>query len=565
MMRLLHIFFSVIIILVSGESWALLREKAELKQGRYTGSISLPNEKLAVVADIFLESPEDLTQFPSLNAIFKVTLGGYNSHEYRTEIYKDLKYDFDEGALTFDEMNNDLVMTTEVNKVSGSTKITGKVYFRSSSAWGELELTQESDEPEDFLDQSPKILNTKPFVPALDGQYLGICNGLPTALQVQTARGLGDRKIDPNISTGLEKDYGITGRLGYKNDSFCGGLPKSKWCTREHFTAGSYNFILGKLSLRGERSSIKCSRKNQTTLSCQYQAFSKLINCDLKKEVKIPDSAKLFPRSFNLTATPEQRKDLPEPNPPRNEKLTEALGGNFYGFVHNESNDTYLPIRIEVIPFSSTENPHNPNQMMVSATASIYLQSFESGQFYTQRYEPRSFYLRPGFVLAGSGTDSFFTVTEWKQGFIRGEFYSHAFGKVGTIQLIKGSPLKTPVGMKVVNSFHGEFDRFFPEGKYRQWLKLDFPAQPNDIKENLVRFSGSYQSIVGQTPIRDIEVGFFDPFTGKFGWQLSLEEDSTFGAGQVREDKNIDVFWPPRPIFGVVGDDYEFLTYSRKK
>lgn len=59
---------------------------AQLKHGRYVGWIELEEKKvrLAVVADIFLESPEDLTQFPRVNAAFRINLGGYNTHEYIT-------------------------------------------------------------------------------------------------------------------------------------------------------------------------------------------------------------------------------------------------------------------------------------------------------------------------------------------------------------------------------------------------------------------------------------------------------------------------------------------------
>lgn len=563
-MKLSYLYISIAFLLSLSSASVQAAGKGELKQSRYIGTITFPAEKLAVVADIFLESPEDLTQFPVLNAIFKISLGGYSSNEYRTEIFKNLKYDFDEGSLTFDEMKNDFVMTTVVQNSSGRSKIVGKVYVRSSATWGEIELLEESDEPEDLEFVQALKISAKPFIPALDGQYSGLCDGRSTTLQVQTARGMGERKSDSNTSMGLERDYGITGRLGFKKDSLCQGLANSKWCVRDNYTSGSYNVIAGKLNLRGEKSSMKCTRKDQETLDCQFQAFSKITNCDLKKKAAPTETAKFFPRAYNLSPSDPQSEKLPEPSPPTNAALSQALRGAFYGFIHNESNDTYLPVRLDVIPFSSTENPHNPNQMMISTTASIFFGSFNSSQFYTQRYDARSFYLRPGFMLSGTDTDSFFTISEWSQGFIRGNFYSQKFGKVGTIQLVKDTPPEIPKEMKLMSSFHGEFQRYLHEDKISQWLKLDFPGQPNDIQDNLIRFTGSYQAVFNSSPIRDIEVGFFDPLTGRFGWQLSLEDESTFGTGQVDNTQNLKIFWPPRPIFGVSVEDYELKTFQRK-
>lgn len=66
--------------------------------------------------------------------------------------FHDLKYDFDHGALTFNEEGNDLLMTTEVGARGGRAKITGDVFVRSSAISGRIELLEESDEPgDDFL------------------------------------------------------------------------------------------------------------------------------------------------------------------------------------------------------------------------------------------------------------------------------------------------------------------------------------------------------------------------------------------------------------------------------
>lgn len=534
---------------------------AELKHGRYIGWIELEEkkERLAVVAEFYLESPEDFTQFPRLNAAFRVSLGGYNTHEYLTETFHDLKYDFNHGGLTFDEAGNDLLMTTEVGSQGGRAKIMGDVFVRSSAVNGKIELLQESDEPGDDLFEA--VLPTAaqlPFASLLEGQYEGVCNGKNAAFQIQTVRGL--ESESNNQSPGLERHYGINGRLVYKNDTLCGELPKGMWCSRQHFKNGSFNFFTGLLTFESKQGSEECTLRG-SELTCRLRVFTDTVECRLKKP-KVTQPARFSPRGFFLRPSKEQSQALPEPEPPRNQSLTQALKGRFHGYLHNESNNTYVPLRLDVIPFSSTENPHNPNQMNVSATASFFLGRDFSGPFTTQRFDPRSFYLRPGFMLSGPDSDSFLNVTTWKTGFISGTWISKAYGRVGTFQLVKGEAAPLPANAKAVRSFAGEFKGFF--GSLEQWIRFLFPTQPNRAKEQVIPFTGSYQSIVGNTPVRLIEGGAFDPFTGRLGWFISNDDAVTFGSGLIDENGNAQLFWPPQPIVGTVTRSFDYVKFQRR-
>ena len=79
----LHLYFFIFLILLSGFHSlfaysalqpSLTQDAAELKHGRYIGWIEFTErkERIAVVVEFFLESPEDLTKFPGLNAVFKL-------------------------------------------------------------------------------------------------------------------------------------------------------------------------------------------------------------------------------------------------------------------------------------------------------------------------------------------------------------------------------------------------------------------------------------------------------------------------------------------------------------
>ncbi len=561
--------------------WSAWTSPAELKHGRYIGWIVLRNhnQRLAVVSDFFLESPEDLTKFPKLKSIMKLSLGGYNTHEYVTETFEDLHYDFDNGVLNFDEPDKDLAISSEIRKVGSKTKIIGEVFVRSSMISGSLELTLEDDEPGDSEpgDDEPgddgdlfrtRENQTAPFVPLLNGQYEGICDEKMALFQIQTVRGLKTRWQDTEETSGLGRHYGIVGRIALKDEPLCGKLEPGQWCTFFDYSAGSYNFYTGKLNFHGPRAADGCDVL-QGLIQCRIRVQGAFKSCSFKKKDMLIKDARFFARKYHVLATEDQKGDLPEPNPPLNSTLSANLKGIYLGYLHNESNDVYQVVRLHVTPYSSTNSPHNPNQMMVASTVAVHFERGGQGPFFSQTYDSRSFYLRPGFTLMGNRSDSYINIQDWKRGYIRGVWYSHAFGRVGTVELVKADLPSIDRNATILNSFSGEFQgRVNSSGpqEYMRWVKFIFPANPNDLAGNIINFTGSYQSIVGITGVKDIERGAFDPYTGTLGWILSNgEEASTFSNGKIGDDHNALLYWPSTPkVFGAITNDYVFQKYKRQ-
>src|SRR5690606_40849780 len=60
-------------------------------------------------------------------SIFKIGLGGYGTHEYVTEVFEDIFYDFNNGKLTLDQPGNDMVISAEVHNMAKTT-IMGQVW-----------------------------------------------------------------------------------------------------------------------------------------------------------------------------------------------------------------------------------------------------------------------------------------------------------------------------------------------------------------------------------------------------------------------------------------------------
>jgi len=549
---------------------------AELKQGRYIGSLKLDEqgERVAVVADFFLEQPKSYKEFVRLKSVFKLSLGGYNTHEYFVEKFDDIK-DSGLGTLTFDEPENDLVITAEVKEVSSKTVFKGQVYIRSSAASGFMDLTLEDDEPPegDDSENSSRLPSSRvdeaPFIPLLEGQYEGLCEGNKQAMfQLQTVRGLKTIWQGETETSSLGRYYGIVGRVAYKDSIQCGDLGPNQWCTLYNFGGGSYNFYLGKLNLHGARSSEECDI-TKGEMKCRIRMQGLSIDCNFKKKDTSVKPAKFFARQYNLRPTAEQMQDLPPPAPPENKELNLALRGNFAGYLHNETNDTYQIVRINVVSFSTDLNPmHNPTGSQITTNAAVHLNRTVKDPFFTQRYEPRSSYWVPGFTLNDSKTDSYINVAEWKRGYIRGTWYSHAFGKVGTVQLVKGSLPPIPEAAAMVPSFAGEFEGpMAPDGSVAKlrWFKFLFPTQPTDLIGQLIKYTGSYQPLVGITAVHDIERGTFDPYTGVFGWIISKGEAATFASGYIGSDNNARMYWPPAPdVFGARTGNYVIDNYKRR-
>ncbi len=562
-----------------------------LLDGRYTGWIKLDaaQERIALVVDIFQESPENFTIAPSRNAIFKLSLGGYNTHEYFTETFKDIHSDFDNGTLTLDEPNNDLLITAEVQALGSAPLLVGKVFIRSSAVWGTVYLKYETDEPEERSssgaiprDEEPGsggggapgepdagqgvTPETAPFIPLLEGQYVGLCNGGTAALQIQTVRGLNTKSRTGKDRFGLGPHYGIVGRLSGISPDVCGTIPKGLWCNHFNYDEGSYNLYQGKLVLKGRRSTDACDI-HQGEIKCRIQLQGGVGICTLKKTTLAVQAPRFFARAYHLSVTADQEAVLPEAAPPANADLTAALRGTFSGYLHNETNDTYQVFQLNVFPYSTTNNPHNLNQMTISTTSSAYFGGDVKGSYSTQRFEPRSFYLRPGFTLSGPSSDAFIAIQQWQTGLIRGIWYSHNFGRVGTVELVKSALPAANSSMVMIKNFAGQFKGTAVVGSsVKRWIELLFPVQPNLADENVIEFEGSQQSLTGISAIQIIEKGSFDPYTGRMGWIYARGGAETFISAYLDPSDQLKIYWPPAPdVFGALMADFEFDTYKRIK
>jgi hypothetical protein len=537
----------------------------KLQQGRYYGYVKFDGrkERVAVEADFFLESPEDFTQFPHMEAILKLSLGGYHTKEYLTFVFQNLHYDFDNGVLALDEISNDLSVNAKVHSMGGRAHLEGQVWSRSAAIGGVIELLSESDEPDDEppeANENDKI----PFTPLLDGQYHGLCKGKEAVFQIQTLKGF---NMSDSASGKTLFDYGIVARLAYRRTGV--GRPDygRPWDVHASFAGGVYSPYRGQLIFLGPATTtIECNQQ-QTKLSCRYRLRDAQVLCEFDKEDKTIKAIEIFPRKNHVVPTSEQRKELPIHGAISDAQMASILGGHFTGYLHHESSDSYQTMAMHVVARVSSENPHNPNKVFVSSTSILYFGGESSDLFISQRYEPRSFYIRPGFTIGSPNVDSFIVIEEWKTGYIRGVWYSKSFGRVGTVELIKGPMPTLPVQANLIQKWNGEYQRTINSDgdKFVQWFKLIVPNIPAERTNSMIAFQGSYQVIVGATIIESIEKGFFDPYTGELGWSFIKNEGLSMVTGHLAGDGSLLIYWPPAPhLFLATMGDYKLESFKKK-
>lgn len=533
-------------------TYALLAA-AQLKTGRYVGYIAVDGleQKLGAVYDSYVVQPSDVTAFPRQNGILKITLGGLAGHEYETYVYEDARYDYENGLLSLESVGEDFIVNAAVTNEPHDA-IDGQVFVRSAGTGGSIHLERVSDEPGAG---SGAVLPAEQYLPALAGQYRGICGeNRAVLLQIETARGL--ELLTERERHGLH-NYAIQGRVGIHDPLLCGA--DNLWCVTRNYVDGTYDFAAKRLIIRAPNGTDDCD-VTARGLSCGVHLESTAAErCELTRDPK-PSAIETFTaRSFHLATTPAQRAKLPDPSPPNNDALVAALRGTFTGNLYNEATGRYQVMRLNVIASTSIENPHNENMVFVTATAMLHFGGGNqpSREFWSQQFERRSFYLTPGFTLESPRSDAFMQISDWRTGQVRGVWYSRQFGRVGTFELVKGTDVQTPPpDAKFAPNITGAF-------KGRDWfVDLLLPLQVPRADVSTAQFQGEYGHLDGIIPRRSVDSGAYDFYRGAVGF---LGSDDRLVSGAAASDGSLAFFWPGAPIWGVLmSEDHDMHPFLKE-
>lgn len=557
-----------------------------MKLGKWIGYVQPEGSRdvIALSMDAFLvQKPEEPKQSESLYMLFKLGFGGYLSPEYESEIFEVLEFDYEQFLFTLDDPRNEMVITAYLYQ-KPRPNIEGQVAFRTGVT-GKLYLEYQSDVP-----GLPPPVKPPPFVPKVGGQYEGICGDEKAVLQIETGKGLTAEAPIP--TTGLHH-YLITGTVGIENGECSRVNPPERptWCVDHAFSWASYDFVSGKLFLSGTNQTEECIREGDT-FTCRMQYISKKANgklvedtCRFRKSGDVASAYKPFRRKFHVVPTEAQKEPLPASAPPLSTELVTAARGSYYGYLHHEMLDRYQPVKFNVITSTSTENLHIENNVFASVSPVLYFGRGIGSELWAQQFDKRILYLIPsnplvptspkviipGFTLGSQESDTFVQPTQWTRGFIAGVWYSHAFGRVGTFELVKGDALPPlPAEASVVEAIGGHFRG--PEEKsnggtdYRD-TRLLVPKQPRARNKSFISFQGNQFLKAGGVnwPARRISQGAYDFYTGGIAW---MTDDDAGGeqklvSGFVDGTRGLKLFWPGDRDWAVSIFDHVWGSFPR--
>ena len=541
-----------------------LEAAGQLKRGKYFGGIQMDGSptQIAVVLDTFAVTAPETPDFPQVDAILRVSPGGFFSAEYVSFRFQNFSYNFQKGVLYLEDPAIDISATLEVTNTDSTTVLEGPVVFRPSLKKGRMRVEMNEDE----LSPTGAVGFKIPFLPALAGEYRGKCDAKAAALQIETGR---ESSLSRSSTSGLAH-YVVTGRIGYLEDSMCSENGPA-FCSQRFFTSADYRFFENTLLLQGPRAALNCTTSG-SDLFCRQQILGKNENCTFRKMSEQTTSPEVYPRRFFLKPTAEQKKPLPAPQPPLSEDLVTTLNGSYYGFLHHENRDQYQLIRMGISASSTTIHPHINERVFITASlSSIFGSSWNSSALYGQEFLRKELNIGlngiiiPYYRLDSEGSDTFLVIEEWKTGYLRGIWYSKEYGRVGTFEFLKEVATPVPANLDVIPSLDGEYegptDRD-PKTNNWWWLRAIIPGQIPREKRNTATLQGEYESKNGVTVGRAFESGSIDMYTGAVSFVVPENNYARLFTGFLKQDA-LELIWPGACIWSVRMSDYSPYTYIK--
>ena len=489
----------------------LFADSAELV-GRYTGVLHHDNIKRdqLVVLDIISSNEGDdvpgATEGKDLftyTALLKLQFGDFNSPEYVTYHYYDIRFHEVDKTLPLDDPEQK--MSVIMNFV-GPGKLTGKGRSNLGGEVGQFELSKEGGVPLKY-----------PLMEPIAGEYEGVCtsNGQIHRLQSFTFRS--------NYDTSKEGDpfssYRNFGNWAGKDPLLC--MKPDQYCVKGIFDHGSYNFFEEEFFFTGPKQNVKC----QPTLQ-----GIKCADCDL---IRISNETK-EPRRMAPQAASKQFTTNPNASAPS----LEDIKGVYRGVLHHEFLGIYQRAELNIESFMTPEESAEKGEPKISAVSKLYFGDFDSSEAIIYRFAPRNvpYHTKPftfNLQRPEDDLDAVLQVEEIGQGVVRGTWYSLIYGRVGRFELRKDGKVTLPQNAKIMKPVSG-----FYKGK--DWdINLYVAIGKVPFKSENPFFPLTF---AGWTKIRNLGFrvtvveGSYDFYTGKIGFDLS---DSSALVGTRDVDGNL--------------------------
>ncbi|MFK7824138.1 MAG: hypothetical protein AB8G05_08275 [Oligoflexales bacterium] len=510
---------TIFIHLMSVSSFA--EDKVE---GRFRGYL-LPDKKelkIPLQLDFFKVSPE------SYSAILRMNLGDFNSHEYVSQYYKNVKCINNCREITLNSDDWDLslfelelshhILKGKFRSISGYEK--GMVLLHR--------LAPESSEPiEETLNsfEDYAYLRDMPTFPLLSGQYEGDCLGKMKYLQIEASKWF---SIVEPIQTPFY-GYRFSGRVG-SADGSCGD--ENCICIENTFVDGTFNPYTGLIKVTGN--------PNNVRLSLDYP-FLDLEGCKLKKTVDLDIAHKSSDELRNNIV--EKIEKWRNSNKHSENFIKDHIDGYYEGFLYHSQLNRYqfMDVSVESIR-QATDSDH----IHFYPSAWLHFDQPDVNRDFKISVPFRKFDYNPQvpYMIWDSGLDVLAKIEYWQKDLILGQWISRTFGVVGPFMLtrkgtqipflVEGPRLKSGLGS--YRSGMWQYEIFGLEDRDPIDISIFFPVQ---------LYGSAYMP--GITEMKTIEAGVYDFYSGSIAFRLS---DKRMVTGSIYAD-DVGLFWPSNSRWGV--------------
>ncbi len=420
-----------------------------------------------------------------LRAILTLQFGGFESGEYVSYSYDDVKLNLLSGELTFNQSDQEVHLDSVVIKdgflrgeLRASTGLVGKIVLSNTPG---------------------KVSPRNGLIEPLGGEYAGLCSGAPSSIQLFTYRTTEDTTRLGNPF----RAYEAKGQVGKYNPSYCSSDRDAR-CTYSKIKNAFYNFFSGDLVLDGYPYGFNCLVKG-AQLNCGECRFERISD-----EMAAPRLAKPRYEMDPLKEISSALRDNPE----------SSLKGEYFGYVFHENLDVFQKIRIEVSTFRRTET--SGSALVLSVVANSYFGDSEN-EVITYKFDPIDFpnpVLQSEFVLSRpeGDVDVILGVTRIGKGVITGTWNSHIFGRVGSFIATQNGDLPNLPASRMMGPITSGYEEVGGEsyiadvivGKGNAPIGSDNPFDP-------LKFNGYVWRKRGTVQKEGISGGSFDFYSGKIG------------------------------------------------
>jgi hypothetical protein len=501
--------------------------------GRYLGFVEnkATGHKYAFTLDMFpLSGDEKQVVYRS---VARINLGSFSSHEYISNQFKQMTFNVE--TQSFQDMESEGGKGFNLSSVKMSKGSLVGTLGDGTGFSGDFKLVRQIRMNEG--DKVTKSIWPKTKVqPTLTGSYSGNCSDDQVQMQVEACR------WNTAINEGFFSDYKVIGRFGKTDQVLCG---KGAACTKENYLRANYNPFNGALGLKAPR------KVNQCVVT------GRMLSCD---ECKLTKSKRSVNRALGNNkpyATFPRQFRLPQLGSPKNRlykavNVPALIDGQYYGYLHHESLDTYQLFALNV---KASENSYPKHPVHLETVATLYFGEGDSSEFVAFRFDKTGF-SKDGspLVLDGPG-EGFFVVNEWRKETITGAWYSKSRGRIGTVELQRNLVPILEKNYTQMREISGSF-----EGKY--WVyELSVSANISDDEHEIypLRVFGWAKEKRPGSRRRQIEGGSYDYFTQALGF--SLDDGRTVVGNKL--GRGMQLFWPPKPRYGLTMGQHEASDYRR--